>query len=335
MKIWFPAIQADSGTDVFTRRLAAALQSRGISTEISWFPTARQFAPIFLKLASPPSGTSVIHANSWNGFAFARRGIPLVVTEHLNVLDPAYRPYKSLAQMIYHESFIRRFLLASFRKASVITAVSHFTASSLGTIWPAGPVRAIPNWIDVRTFIPKHGQARRDQRPFRLLFVGNLSLRKGADLLAPIMRELGPQFELRFTTGLRRSKTPPGGSNMKPLGRITEESVLVRAYQECDAVLVPSRFEGFGLSALEGMACGKPVIASRSSSLPEVVEDGVTGILCPVGDAAAFAAACRRLAENPDLLHKYGQAARRRAEELFSEEVIIPQYVALYENLNL
>lgn len=335
MKIWLPTIQGGSGTDVFTRRLSHALERRGVESEITWFPPSFQLAPNLLRFVPPPRGTTVTHANSWNGFAFARKGIPLVVTEHLNVLDPSYRPYKSLVQRIYHESFIRRFVLASFRMASAITAVSQFTASSLRAVWPGRSARAIHNWIDVRTFTPRNQEGHRGQRPFRLLFVGNLSRRKGADLLAPIMSEMGPHFQLCFTAGLRQSKPIPMERNMIPIGRITEESVLVGAYQECDAVLVPSRFEGFGLSALEGMACGKPVIASRSSSLPEVVEDGVTGILCPIGDVAAFAAACRRLAENPDLLHKYGEAARRRAEELFSEEVILPQYVALYENLNL
>lgn len=335
MKIWFPVIRGDSGADVFTRRLADALRRRGIATEITGFLALYQFAPFFLRYVPPPPGTHIIHTNSWNGFAFKRPGIPLVVTEHLNVFDPLYRPYKSIAQRIYHESFVRRFVLASLRKASVITAVSHFTASSLRNIWPTCLARVIHNWIDIQTFLPMKQTGRLGQQPFQLLFVGNLSRRKGADLLAPIMSELGPQFQLRFTAGLRQSKPISTERNMIPIGRITEESVLVRAYQQCDAVLVPSRFEGFGLSALEAMACGKPVIASRSSSLPEVVEDGVTGVLCPIGDIRAFTTACRKLAENPDLLHKYGQAARCRVEELFSEEAIIPQYVALYENLNL
>lgn len=333
MKIWFPAIQGGSGTDVFTRRLAAALQARGIATEITWFPSHYQLAPFLLMSASAPPGTSIIHTNSWNGFAFRRTEIPLVVTEHLNVFDPLYRPYKSLAQRIYHEFFLHGFVLASLRNASVITAVSHFTASSLSSIWPIRPARVIHNWIDIQTFRPGNQESRPGQRPFQLLFAGNLSRRKGTDLLAPIMSELGPHFQLRFTAGLRQSKPIPMERNMISIGRITEESVLIRAYQQCDAVLVPSRFEGFGLSALEAMACGKPVIASRSSSLPEIVEDGVTGILCPIDDIPAFAAACRKLAENPDLLHKYGEAARGRAEELFSEKAIIPQYVALYENL--
>jgi len=334
MKVWFPAIRAGSGTDVFTQRLADVLRRRGFEAEITWFAGNWQFAPFLLQTVRPPKGTTIVHANSWNGFAFARRGIPLVVTEHLNVFDPQYRPHKSLAQNLYHQSLVRRFVCASLSKASVITAVSRSAASSLKNVWPRFTARVIHNWIDTRVFIPPERKRRSSGGPFELLFVGNLSRRKGADLLAPIMRELGGRFHLRFTTGLRQSRPIPTEGNMIPMGRITEESLLVRAYQDCDAVLVPSRFEGFGLTALEAMACGKPVIASRSSSLPEIVEDGVTGILCPIGDVSAFAAACRKLAENPDLRNKYGQAAKRRAVELFSEDAIIPRYVALYGELS-
>ncbi len=81
------------------------------------------------------------------------------------------------------------------------------------------------------------------------------------------------------------------------------------------------------------MACGKPVNAANSSSLPEVVEDGETGILCPRDDIGTFVSACRKLANNPETLKEYGQAARRRAEGLFSEDNIVPQYISLYEVL--
>lgn len=333
MKIWFPAIQGGSGTDVFTRRLAAALQARGIATEITWFPSHYQLAPFLLMSASAPPGTSIIHTNSWNGFAFRRTEIPLVVTEHLNVFDPLYRPHKNLAQRVYHEALIRRFVSASFQAASAITAVSRFVASSLSKTLGVHSARAIPNWIDIKTFSRLDEDGYHGQRPFRLLFVGNLSKRKGADLLAPIMRELGREFELRFTSGLRQTISVRAENNMVPLGRVTDDSELAKAYRQCDAFLFPSRFEGFGLVALEAMACGKPVIATNSSSLPEVVENGVGGTLCPPEDTRAFVAACRELAGNPKLLRQYGEAARHRAVELFSEELIIPQYIKLYEKL--
>ena len=333
MKIWFPAIQGGSGTDVYTRRLADALGRHGITTEVTWFSAQYQFAPFLLRGISPPSGTGVIHANSWNGFAFKRSGIPLVVTEHLNVSDPLYSPHKNLPQRLYHEALVRRFMAASFQAASAITAVSHFTAAGIARTLGAYPVQVIHDWIDTQAFSPESDNRRPPHRPLRLLFVGNLSRRKGADLLTPVMEALGSEFELRFTSGLRRGTRIPKGPNMVALGRLTQDSELIDAYRQCDVLFYPSRFEGFGLPLVEAMACGKPVIGTNTSSLPEIVEDGVTGILCPVDDVTAFAAACRKLADNPEMLHQYGQAAERRVKERFSEDLIIPRYVQLYESV--
>lgn len=333
MKIWFPVIRGGSGTDIFTRRLAEALQRRGIGSEVTWFPIHFQFAPFLLRSVPPSQDATVIHTNSWNGFAFKRTGVPLVVTEHLSVFDPVFLPYKSRTQHLYHELLIRRFMKVSFREASATTAVSEFTALSLGRTLGIRDVQVIHDWVDTKTFLPAETDYRPGKRPFRLLFVGNLSRRKGADLLAPIMKELGPDYELRFTAGLRPNRKVPRESNMIPLGRITEEKDLIASYRWSDALLFPTRFEGFGLPAVEAMACGKPVIATNSSSIPEVVDDGITGILCPPDDIAGFVAACRRLSSDHELLRQYSQAARSRAEELFSEETAIRRYVDLYEKL--
>ncbi len=332
MKIWFPVIKGGSGTDVFTRRLADALQRRGIATEITWFSTYYQLAPFLLRCVPPPPGTTIIHANSWNGFVFKRAEIPLVVTEHLNVLDPLYRPYKSLSQHMYHKTLLRRFAMASFHAASAITAVSRFTASGLSRALGI-QAQVIHNWIDTGTFSPQEKNRCSTNRPFRLLFMGNPSKRKGADLLAPIMRELGPEFELRFTAGLRLAKRIDVAANMVPLGGLIEDRELIKAYHHCDALLFPSRFEGLPLAPLEAMACGKPVIAANTSSLPELIEDRVSGILCPPDDIDDFVMACRKLAAEPETCRRYGRAARNRAEAVFSEDVIVPRYIALYRKL--
>jgi len=171
------------------------------------------------------------------------------------------------------------------------------------------------------------------KRPFRLLFVGNPSRRKGADLLAPVMKKLGADFELHFTLGPNQRNAVPTAPNMVPLKRMTRDQDLVAAYHGCDALLLPTRFEGFGLSAVEAMACGIPVIATNCCSLPEVVADGIGGILCPTNDTDAFVAACRQLAWDSAMKAKLSSEARRRAEKLFAEDRIIPEYLALYEKL--
>jgi len=333
MKVWFPAIKASSGADVFVKRLSAALRKRDVETEITWFNKYYEFVPFLLGKTNVPAGVDIIHVNSWNGFAFKRPGIPLVVTEHHCVFDPCYRPYKNFFQYLYHEIVIKKYAIASFRKSAAVTAVSSFTRNSLALFAKTEDARLIYNWVDIDKFKPHNKENIKEQSgPFRLLFVGNTSRRKGFDLLLPIMKRLGKEFELRFTTGLRDVVKYNYPENMIPLGRLSEDD-LVNEYQECDALLFPTRFEGFGYAALEAMACGKPVIASGASSIPEVVQDGVTGILCPVDDIEAFVSACHKLAAEPDMYQRVCEAGRNRAVEMFSEDLIIGQYIALYKSL--
>ena len=101
--------------------------------------------------------------------------------------------------------------------------------------------------------------------------------------------------------------------------------------QSADIVVTPSRFEGFGLTALEAMSLSKPVIASTAGGLPEVL--GETGCLVKVGDVAALANAILELAENPDLRACMGKAARARAEAEFSLPHVTGQLIAIYASL--
>ena len=333
MKVWLPAIRGASGADVFTLRLCEAIRRNGLDAEISWFPNVYELFPFLLGRVPPPRGTTIIHANSWNAFAFKRKSIPLIVTEQLGVFDRAAQAHKSVPQFLYHQALIRQFVKASFRAASAVTAVSDYTARGLLRSLGVETVKVIYNSVNTATFAPVSQREGIHPAPFRLLFVGNPIRRKGADLFAPIMRALGADFRLYFTSGRRELSPQDVVSNMFPVGRITDDLDLVKLYQRSDALLFPSRFEGLPIAVLESMACAKPVIAANTSSLAEVIEDGVSGLLCPSDDSEAFVAACRALANEPQICKQYGSAARDRVESRFSEDVVVPQYIDLYKRI--
>ncbi len=94
----------------------------------------------------------------------------------------------------------------------------------------------------------------------------------------------------------------------------------LRVFRWSDLLAMTSLGEGFGLVCIEAMACGRPVVAWRGSSFPEIVDDGKTGILVEEGDVVAMADALVKLAGDRALLRAMGKAARRRAEEHFSIE---------------
>ncbi|GGM07267.1 N-acetyl-alpha-D-glucosaminyl L-malate synthase BshA [Deinococcus aerophilus] len=97
-----------------------------------------------------------------------------------------------------------------------------------------------------------------------------------------------------------------------------------------DLFLLPSSNESFGLAALEAMSCEAPVVAARAGGIPEVVEDGVTGLLSAVGDVDAMADSALRILRDRELYLAMGAAARHTAVTRFHPGLIVPQYLAAY-----
>jgi len=329
--VWFPAVRAGSGTDVFTERLAEGLKARGIRAEITWLPLRAEYTPWAVPRPRPPAWANIVHANSWLHPRFLPHGLPLVTTLHSCMHDPALTPYKGPAQRLYHAAWIKRIEAAHLHCATRIVAVSHYTAQAAKAAFGLEGSEIIHNGVDTTHFQP--APRGEPNRPFRLLYVGNWSVLKGVDLLAPILSELGSDFELAYTSDRNgrheRFALPP---NSSCLGRLSGEA-LTATYQQADALLFASRLEGLPLTVLEAQSCGLPVIAARVASLPEVVEDGVTGLLCPQDDVRAFANAVRRLAVGPDLWRGMRKAASQRAENTFSLDAMVDGYRMLYQGV--
>lgn len=100
-----------------------------------------------------------------------------------------------------------------------------------------------------------------------------------------------------------------------------------------DLLLMPSEMESFGLAALEGMACGVPCIATRVGGVPELVEDGVNGLLYAVGDVEGMAAGAAELLKDAPRLERMAVAARKTAQDKFCTTRIIPRYERFYEHV--
>lgn len=334
LRVWLPTVRAGSGADIFVQRLAAGLERAGHIVNIQWFDHRYELTPGRLRHYEPPVGTDVVHANSWTGFAFKRSSLPLVVTEHQYVPHPAFAPYQGFLQGIYHRNFIERCMRASYAAAAAMVAVSEFCAAPMRKDL-GRPVQVIHNWVDSDLFYPPENDRERKNGPriTRLLFVGNPSRWKGADILPLLATMLGSGYEVQCLGGLRRSfpqrDLPP---NLRLLPRRLP-AAMPELYRSVDMAVVPTRYEAFGYVALEAMASGLPVVGFDSSGTAEVCVNNETALLAPVDDVELLASHVRKLAHDPELRSRLGTAGRRRSLAVFSEPQAIEAYVDVYRRV--
>ena len=171
-----------------------------------------------------------------------------------------------------------------------------------------------------------------------VLHLSNLRPLKRIDLLLEAVARVQPReaFKLVILAG---ADFAPHADQVRRLR--LEDRVIVREkvlgvedyLQAADLGLYTSDNESFCLAILEGMCFGCPSVATRVGGIPEVVEDGVSGLLVPAGDVDALARAVQRLIGDPAARATLGQAARKRAQGQFSADQIVPRYIELYERV--
>jgi len=185
----------------------------------------------------------------------------------------------------------------------------------------------------VAATLPPQRAAWQDGR-IKLLFVGRLDRQKGADVLLEATRNLGDKFCVRIVgkavvgaDGKAAHAVPP---HVQMLGWLDLPDVAAQI-NAADVIVMPSRWEGFGLVAVEAMRAGKPVVASAVGGLVEIVVDGVTGCLVPAGDAASFERVLRGL--DRARLFAMGEAGRDRFQRLFTSERTVVELLNLYQDV--
>ena len=147
------------------------------------------------------------------------------------------------------------------------------------------------------------------ETPARLVLVGDGPDRSAAEWLA---HDLGIQCKIHFLGKQERV------NELLPLA---------------DLMLMPSELESFGLAALEAMACKVPAIATRVGGVPELIDDGLTGLLFPVGAVDEMAAGVLGLLKDRDRLEAMREAARKTAQTRFCSSLVVPHYVRYYEEV--
>jgi N-acetyl-alpha-D-glucosaminyl L-malate synthase BshA len=232
----------------------------------------------------------------------------------------------------------------SIEHSDAVTAVSKFLRDETYRAFGCGDcaVEVIPNFISTADYYPTGDTSCR-----RALAPANHRVLVHVSNFRPVKRILDV---VRIFAGVR--KTIPATlvlvgdgpdrdaaeaeadqlglrRDVRFLGKVNNVGDVLRGG---DLFLLPSATESFGLAALEAMACGLPVVATATGGLPEVVVDGETGWLAPVGDVTAMTERARSLLADAPTHERFRRAAAARALE-FSSERVIPLYEQLYESV--
>jgi glycosyltransferase involved in cell wall biosynthesis len=272
-----------------------------------------------------PGRVRAIHANGMPEMAVAwpaarRAGVPLVVWAH-GVDVPRY---------VRAAAVLWRTRLVEIRWAAVSEAAAADILST--SVTTADRMTVVPNPIDPS--IVEAAPIGRDPDVVNVGFLGGASPRKGFDLLPGLLASLDDLPVRLLIAGSSPETGAPGWGDLL----VHEERVTVMGllqdvrdlYGRADIVVMPSRQESFGRVAAEAMVNGLPVVASDLPAVREVVEDGVSGLLIPIGDQAAFNGAVRTLAEDRELAAAFGRRGRELAQRYLPASVSA-KLAALYD----
>jgi glycosyltransferase involved in cell wall biosynthesis len=234
--------------------------------------------------------------------------------EEYGLGDPGGRP--SLKHRVRD-----RILAYCYRHAELVLPWSRWAAQAIADEYgvPDERIDVVPPGVDLRQWPARQETAVQRDGPTRLLFVGGDFARKGGPLLLEVFRaHLRDRCELHLVTKDGEADEP-GVIVYRDFG--PNDPGLRQLYEKCDALVLPTRADCFSLASLEAMASGLPVITCPVGGIPEIVEDGRSGWLVPVGDGAALLAAIEALLAQPEQARAMGWRGRAIAEERFDAAV--------------
>ncbi len=300
-----------------------------------------------LSMAEGIGTAGLVHSHTWYAnlaghLAALLHGIPHVVTMHS--LEPL-RPWKAeqLGGGYSISSWCERVAVTA---ASAVVAVSDAMRADIMAVYPQIPAErlsVIRNGIDANEY---RADAATDvlvsygldpTRPY-VIFVGRITRQKGLPVLLRAAVMLDPTAQLVVCAG--QPDTPELLAEVTALTasldrvlwipKMLAKREVIQLLSHATVFACPSLYEPLGIVNLEAMACGTAVVASDVGGIPEVVADGVTGLLVPPDDPEALAAALNELIRDPSRAMSMGQAGRDRAIDEFSWTAVAERTAALY-----
>ena len=354
LRCLFVGVHGHGGEEVYSRALAArppdgvelhAVFEHHASCPLGRCPVSAEVAlnrlvypwlafDLGFRVLRVDDAADLVHVHGHPTLLLNRRGRPLVWSagsSHFQYLrdyegwdEARIRSRYARARRVYAALGVADPLLGTGRVTLAYTFSEWARGAYLAEGAPPESLRVLRPGFDVPP------EAPRPERPVTFLFLGRQPRRKGGDAVLrafAALREERPEARLLFVSDELPAPVPPG-VDARPLVPASEVGAL---YAAADVFVNPTRAEGFGFTNAEAQGHGLPVISTRVAAVPEVVDDGVTGLLVEPGDDGALLAAMRTLARDRARREDLGAAARARFCRLFARPVFLAGLRALYD----
>jgi 1,2-diacylglycerol 3-alpha-glucosyltransferase len=268
-------------------------------------------------------------------------GTPHVFTYH-GITDPRF--FRNKRRKLKRELEVRALDTAVDGISTVITP-THWLAQDFTTRFGAKQTCVIPNGVDLGRFSPSASGTRiREQFGVEnaplVLYLGRITPHKGITTLCEVMDQvvkIMPNAKLMVAgkdeTGFFSKQLHDHRPSYLTYAGFVPESEIVDYYSACDVYCSASLWEGFGMTFIEAMACGKPVVGFQACAIPEVVKDGKVGRLVKKSDVHAMADALVELLSDRETRRTMGRAAREYVEERYDWREIARQVLDEYAAL--
>ena len=228
-------------------------------------------------------------------------------------------------------------------RSDAVTAVSAFLRDKTPSWFEIScPIAVIPDFVDTRRFSPvprpAFAEASAGKRELTIVHVSNFRpVKRTLDAVRAfyLIRRHVPATLVFVGKGPDEPQVRELAQKLKILKHIRfvgEDPDVADHLRGAGLLMSTSEFEGFGMSVLEAMACGVPVVSTDSGGVQEVVSESCARVVA-VGDVEGLAAASVEILRDENLARAMGDAGRRRAEEMFDVDRVVPQYEALYERV--
>jgi glycosyltransferase involved in cell wall biosynthesis len=295
----------------------------------------------------------IIHSQSPSGFGysiFRNKKRPFVVTLHGTSFGElsAYSnvPFSNFSTALMRDAILVQPLFALFtsieyKRANKIIAVSKYLTQEAKNFYHLPKEKIVPIYNGVNLPELKSSSSETEEGQ-NVLFVGRLIWRKGAQYLIdafPQVLSAYPDAKITIVGSGEQKKFLQEkvkqlkiDDSVQFLSNVPSDR-LWELYSQADVFIQPSLYEPLGITVLEAMSFSKPVIASRVGGIPELVQNGVNGLLVEPGNTNQLVEATKRLFSDPSLGRKYGQNAREKVEAQYTWKKIGQKTLQLYEEL--